>query len=147
MQIQPIQAPLSGGPGQMLSALVSRAGGVGASRPAGAPTAQGGAGGTSPVGGPQGQKGAPQGPAGGQLASGTMSGLLGVQEVRAGKRGDSADPVSKFMQVADTYRNGGISADELKSVLGDDSSGGIARTDRDPGESLFARLRGRNHHW
>lgn len=142
MQIQSSQGPASGGPGQMLSALLGRAGGVGGAGPAGAQPPQGGPGGAGPAGGPQGQKGPPPGLAGGRLSSGTMSGLLNAQEMSAGKLGGADDPVSKLMQAADADGNGGLSTEELKSVLGDeapdDISESLAKIDRDEDGELSA---------
>lgn len=142
MQIQSSQGPASGGPGQMLSALLGKAGGVGGAGPAGAQPPQGGPGGAGPAGGPQGQKGPPPGLAGGRMSSGTMSGLLNAQEMSAGKLGDSDDPVSKLMQAADADGNGGLSTEELKSVLGDeapdDISESLAKIDRDEDGELSA---------
>jgi hypothetical protein len=137
MQIQSSQ-----GPGQMLSALLGKAGGVGATGPAGAQPPQGGPGGAGPTGGPQGQKGPPPGLAGGRLTSGTMSGLLSAQAIGPDKLGDGADPVSKLMQAADTDGNGGLSTEELRSMLGDeapdDISESLARIDRDEDGELSA---------
>ncbi|MFM8820773.1 MAG: hypothetical protein ACKOD3_09585 [Phenylobacterium sp.] len=137
MQIQANQ-----GPGQMLSALLGKAGGVGATGPAGAQPPQGGPGGAGPTGGPQGQKGPPPGQAGGRLTSGTMSGLLSAQAIGPDKLGDGADPVSKLMQAADTDGNGGLSTEELRSMLGDeapdDISESLAKIDRDEDGELSA---------
>lgn len=142
MQIQASQGPSPGGPGQMLSALLGKAGGVGATGPAGAQPPQGGPGGAGPTGGPQGQKGPPPGLAGGRLTSDTMSALLSAQAIGPDKLGDGADPVSKLMKAADADGNGGLSTEELKSMLGDeapdDISESLARIDRDEDGELSA---------
>ncbi|MFN8873498.1 MAG: hypothetical protein ACK5WW_03450 [Brevundimonas sp.] len=67
---------------------------------------------------------------------------MSAQDIGPDKLGDGADPVSKLLKAADADGNGGLSTEELRSMLGDeaadDISESLARIDRDEDGELSA---------